>query len=135
MNNFSKKLFFYVTLFIAIGFTSCEDASADLTLSNEEILESGEWLLKGFETNVMHTYKDGKQFTYYGENSVFSDEAIPGTQDFSIDGDMITLDYNFGNISTYEIRVSCDNNIIEFFKDGELNTTLYQRNSDYKSCL
>tara|TARA_R110002126_G_scaffold142037_3_gene287561 strand:+ start:17537 stop:17956 length:420 start_codon:yes stop_codon:yes gene_type:complete len=138
--NSIKKTFFICLTVIAASFTSCEDASNDisteLTIQNKvEILKSGEWLLKGFEDSVMHTYKDGKQFTYYGTDSVFSDEAIPGTQAYVIDGEQITFDYNFGNMATYEVKISCDNNIIEFYSNGELNKTLYKRDSDYKNCL
>ena len=140
MNNISKKIFFYLTLFMAIGFTSCEDSnddlSTELTIQNKvEILKSGEWLLKGFEDTVMHTFKDGKRFTFYGTDSVFADEAIPGTQDYTITGNFLTMDFNFGNVYTYEVKVSCNDTIIEFYKDGELNTTLYKRDSNYKDCL
>lgn len=138
--NSIKKSFFICLAVIAASFTSCEDASNDipteLTIQDKvEILNSGEWLLKGFEDRVMHTYKDGKQFTYYGTDSVFSDEAIPGTQAYVIDGEQLTFDYNFGNMATYEVKISCDNNIIEFYSNGELNKTLYKRDSDYKNCL
>ena len=140
MNNISKKLFFYLTLFIAIGFTSCEDSSeelsTELTIQNKvEILKSGEWLLKGFEDRIMHTFKDGKRFTYYGTDNVFTDEAIPETQSYTVSGDLLTMDFNFGNVFTYDVKVSCNDNIIEFYKDGELNTTLYRRGSNYKDCL
>lgn len=140
MKTLSKLTLAILTLTSLLFFTSCEDSSneiqPELTIQNKvEILKSGEWLLKDFEDRVMHTYKDGKQFTYYGTDSVFSDEAIPGTQAYSINGDKLTFDYNFGNIKTLEIQISCDNNIIEFYDNGELNKTLYRRGSNYKSCL
>jgi hypothetical protein len=140
MNNISKKLFFYLTLCITIGFTSCEDSSealsTEVTIENKiEILKSSEWLLKGFEDRIMYTFSNGKRYTFYGTDNVFSDEAIPGTEDYTITGDMLTMDFHFGNVYTFEIKVSCDNNIVEFYKDGELNTTLYRRDSNYKDCV
>ncbi|MBT4412677.1 MAG: hypothetical protein HOC83_01190 [Polaribacter sp.] len=140
MSTLKKGIFAIFTLTSLLFFTSCEDSSndipAELTIQNKvEILKSGEWLLKGFEDRVMHTYKDGKQFTYYGTDSVFTDEAIPGTQSYTIEGDNLTFDYNFGNIRTFEVKISCDNNIIEFYDNGELNKTLYRRGSNYMNCL
>lgn len=138
--NSIKKLFFVCLTLIAVSFTSCEDSnddlSAELTIQNKvEILKSAEWLLKGFEDNTMYTFKDGERFTYYAVDNVFSDEALPGTIDYTIDGDFLKMDFHFGNVYNFEVKVSCDNNIVEFYKDGELNTTLYRRNSNYKDCL
>ena len=113
-----------------------EDLPLELTIQDKVILlESGEWLLKGFETNVMHTFKAGKKYTFYGSGNVFSNEAIPGTQEYTISGEMLTINYNFGNITSYQLKFSCDNSIVEFYINGKLNTTLYKRNSNYKQCL
>ena len=140
MKTIKTTILLCLTLFITIGFISCEDANEELnasaTIENKiDILKSGEWLVKGFETNVMHTFADGKRFTFYGTDGVFVDEPIPGTQAYTISGDLLIMDFNFGNVFTYEVKVSCDNNIVEFFKDGELNTTLYRRGSTYMQCL
>ncbi|MFY9243368.1 MAG: hypothetical protein WAO74_10095 [Polaribacter sp.] len=141
MKNFSKQFIYTITLFLAIGFTSCENSNEDileteLTIEQKvALLEGSEWLLKGFETNVMHTFADGKRFTYYGSDSVFAEDPIPDTQAYSVSGDLLIMDFNFGNIYTYELKVSCDNNIVEFYRDGELNSTLYKRDSNYQNCL
>jgi hypothetical protein len=119
-----------------MSFSSCEDASTELTIESKvEILESDEWLLKDFEDRVMHTFANGERFTYYGTDSNFDEDAIPGTQTYTISGELLIMDFNFGNISTYEVKVFCNNNILEFYRDGELNTTLYRRGSNYKECL
>jgi hypothetical protein len=83
----------------------------------------------------MHTFAGGERFTYYGADHVFSDEAIPGTVDYLIDGNLLSMDFHFDHVYTFEIKVSCDSNIIEFYRDGELNTTLYKRGSNYLDCL
>ncbi|MCH3881522.1 MULTISPECIES: hypothetical protein [Tenacibaculum] len=139
MRNYIKNIFICLTLISAIAFTSCDNSEdglpVELTIEEKvQVLESDEWLLKGFEDRVMHTYADGKQFTFYGTDSVFG-QAIPVTEAYVIEGDLLTFDFNFGNIFTYDLKVSCDNNIVEFFKDGELNKTLYKRGSNYEECL
>jgi len=135
-----NKFFIYLAVFSAVTLTSCSSINGDvsLELSMEEkvtILENGKWLLKGFEVSVMHTFKNGEQFTFYGTDNVFSDTPIPGTQEYTISGDLLVVDYNFGNIANYELKLSCNNNIIDFYKDGELNRTLYKKDSNYKECL
>lgn len=139
-----NKSFIYFLIASAIGFTSCEKSSDDVIEDNSiveltiqekvSILEGDEWLLKGFETNVMETFVAGEIRTHYGEDNVFG-EHIPGTKDYTITEDLLTVDYHFGNVFTYELKFSCDNNIVEFYKEGELNRTLYRRNSNYQDCL
>ncbi|PQJ77328.1 hypothetical protein [Polaribacter glomeratus] len=144
MKSIINKLSAFIFLIIAIGFASCNDSTedlgqqltAELTIQNKtQLLESSEWLLSGFETNVMHTFKNGKRFTHYGVAGVFPAEPIPGTEEYTITGGFLTIDFNFGNVYTYELKVSCDTNIVEFYRDGELQTTLYKKSSDYKQCL
>ncbi|ARV16118.1 hypothetical protein [Polaribacter sp. SA4-12] len=139
MKTILNKIFFFITLVSTIAFTNCnnsDDNSLELNIQNKvKLLESSEWLLKGFEDRVMHTFVAGERLTYYGTDNEFTDEAIPGTQVYTVSGELLTLDFNFGNVATYEIRFSCDNTIVEFLKDEEVNTTLYKRNSNYKDCL
>lgn len=140
MKNFLNKTFVLLALVSTIGFTNCESAEenlpVELTIEEKvQLLESSEWLLKGFEDRVMHTFENGEKFTYYGIDSVFG-EAIPGTQEYKIENGKFVVDFNFGNIVTYsEVKFSCDNRIVEFYRDGELNNTLYKRNSNYEECL
>jgi hypothetical protein len=89
----------------------------------------------GFEDRVMHTFVSGERHTYYGTDHFFFDEAIPGTVDYLIDGNLLSMDFHFDHVYTFEIKVSCDSNIIEFYRHGELNTTLYKRGSNYLDCL
>ena len=120
-------------------FASCESAYEEQpkTLNIQEkvaLLEGNEWLLKDFEDRVMHTFVDGKRQTQYGEDSVFF-EVLPGKETYEIVGDLLKMDFNFGHVYTFEVRVSCENRIVEFYREGELNTTLYLRGANYKSCL
>ena len=140
MKTLIKIVFTIFTFSSIFFFVSCEDSSNEIQkeltiLEKVELLESGEWLLKGFEHNTMHTFAGGERFTYYGADHVFSDEAIPGTVDYLIDGNLLSMDFHFDHVYTFEIKVSCDSNIIEFYRGGELNTTLYKRGSNYLDCL
>lgn len=138
MKNSINKLFIFLTLVSSIIFSNCNNSDEEsLELNMQEkiaLLESGEWLLKGFEQNVMHTFNSGKRFTYYANDTVFS-EAIPGTEEYTINGELLTIDFNFGNFKTFELKFSCDNTIVEFFENDQLNTTLYKKESNYMQCL
>lgn len=125
-------------LLITTVFVSCEEDTIDtaLTIQNKiEILEANQWLLKGFEDNVMHTFSNGERFTFYAVDNEFTEDAIPGTEDYSISGDLLIIDFHFGNVQTYELVFSCNNTIVEFYSAGVLQNTLYQRNSNYQSCM
>ena len=139
MKNRSNKFLVLFTLISALTFTNCENSNelpTELSIQQKvALLEGSEWLLKGYEDRVMHTFKYEKQFTYYGTNNVFSETPIPGAFDYTITGNLLTIDLNFGHIKTYEIAFSCNNTIVKFYENGELNSELYKKDSNYKSCL
>lgn len=142
MKTIINKLF--ILTLVAVGFTSCEKSTDELLEENAAVeltiqekvseLESDEWLLKGFEESVMYTFDNGVRKTYYATNGDFT-EPIPNGAEYSITEDLFTMDFHFGNIGNYELKISCDSNIIEFFVDGELHSTLFRRGSDYQDCL
>ncbi|WP_299676795.1 hypothetical protein [uncultured Tenacibaculum sp.] len=124
-------------VFFLFSCSEAEDQTPEtLTIENKiEILEDGNWLLKGFEDRVMYAFKEGKRETFYGENGEFS-QPIPATNDYFPTGTKLTIDLNFGNIKTYDVQLSCNNNIVELYdENGTLNSTLYKQNSDYENCL
>ncbi len=82
----------------------------------------------------MYEFKAGERYTFYGENTIFI-EPIPGTNDYTITDNLFFIDFHFGNSGTYDLKFSCDDTIVEFFVDGELNSTLYKLGSNYKDCL
>jgi hypothetical protein len=139
MKNFSKQFIYTITLFLAFGFSSCEDEneviSTELTIQQKvTLLESSEWLLEGFEDRVLYTFKDGKQFTYYGVNTVFDENPIPGTFEYTITGNLLTVDQHFGNVFTYELSFTCDTTIAILSRDGSIGR-LFKRGSNYQDCL
>lgn len=139
MKNFSKQFIYTITLFLAFGFSSCEDEneviSTELTIQQKvTLLESSEWLLEGFEDRVLYTFKDGKQFTYYGVNTIFDENPIPGTFEYTITGNLLTVDQHFGNVFTYELSFTCDTTIAILSRNGSIGR-LFKRGSNYQDCL
>jgi hypothetical protein len=132
-----KIIFICLTVISMNAFISCDDTKdnidTELTIQEKvELLEQGQWLLKGFENRVMYEFNAGKRYTFYGQDFVFT-EPIPGTLDYSISNEFLFMDFTFDSIRALEF--SCDNNIVEFFVDGKLRSTLFKLGSNYKDCL
>ena len=138
-NKMNKVVGLFIVTFVIL-FTSCNDDSNDygapLTIDEKvAVLETQEWLLKDFEDSVMYTFSNGERFTYYAVDNEFTSEAIPGTIDYTISGDLLTMDFHFGNVKTYEVEFTCNNSIVNFYADGIIQLTLYERGSDYLNCI
>lgn len=139
MKILSKNILTIFMVLSIVFFCSCEtkeEIISDINQTKKELLENGEWLLKDFEDRVMYTFTNGERATYYGESNIFPEEPILSKHIYTVQEDKITIDLNFGNIKIFHIKFSCNNNIVELYDDkGELNSTLYKRNSNYKTCL
>ncbi|CAL2086944.1 Lipocalin-like protein [Tenacibaculum sp. 190524A05c] len=139
MKNLKKQILNSLAILALVFVVSCSESEDNLPqeLSIQEkvtLLENGEWLLKDFEDSVMHTFVNGERLTFYGTEGKFT-EPIPGKNAYTIVDSKLMIDYNFGNTKTYELRVSCNNNIIEMYSDNEIQNTLYRKDSNYKDCL
>ena len=133
-----KKCKAILVFFLAMTvFVSCEsEEEQPLTIQDKvELLEENQWLLKDFEDAVMYTFSNGERYTHYAVDGAFTEDAIPGTEEYTITGDLLTMDFHFGNVNTYEVVFSCNNSIVDFYTDGVLQQTLYERDSDYLSCI
>ena len=142
MKNIINKLFVYLALVSTVVFTNCENAensiTEELTIQEKiELLENSEWLSPrgDNEPNVMHKFSEGERFTSYKSRGVWHENSIRPSADYITEGDLLTMNFYFGNVYTYDIEFSCDNNIVKFFLDGELHNTHVKRNSNYKDCL
>ncbi len=134
-----KIVFICFTVLSMNTLISCDNSkdTIDTELTIQEkvaLLENSQWLLKNFEDRVMYEFKAGERLTFYGENTIFT-EPIPGTNDYSVKDNLLFIDFNFGNNGTYDLKFSCNNSIVEFYEDGELNSTLFQLGSNYEECL
>ncbi|MFY7672111.1 hypothetical protein ACOSP6_13590 [Tenacibaculum sp. MEBiC06402] len=138
MKNFKMQILKTITLLSIVLVIGCskseDDIPQELTIEEKvKILENGEWLLKDFEDTVMHTFKNGQLLTFYGTDGKFN-EPIPEKFNYSIVDSKLKIDLNFGNESIYELRISCNNNIIEMLGD-EIDGALYRKDSNYEDCL
>ena len=69
-----------------------------------------------------------------GVDTIFDAEPIPGTFDYTITGNLFTVDQHFGNVFTYELSFTCNNTIAILTRDGSTGR-LFKRDSNYKECL
>lgn len=123
-----KKVIMLMTL---LALMSCGD-DADNTNCTIE----GRWLLEGFEQNTLYEFTESLRYTIYSsEEGVFGtiEDAIPGPHDYSIVGDSITIDLNFGNFLIAEPQFKCDCNVVDFVRDSGVST-LFKENHDLSSC-
>jgi hypothetical protein len=90
----------------------------------------GKWKMLNFN-NTMFIFENGERFTYYCTagncDSLYNTfEAgdgnhIPGTEEYTVTNDTITMDYNFGNILVTSMVFSCEGNIVTFVDQNNLN--------------
>jgi hypothetical protein len=103
----------------------------------------GKWKMPNFD-NTLYIFENGERFTFYciagNCDSLYNTfEAgdgnhIPGTEEYSVSNDTITMDYNFGNILVSRMVFSCGGNIATFVDQNNLvyvrlNTNLNDCNS------
>jgi hypothetical protein len=89
----------------------------------------GKWKMQNFD-NTLYIFENGERFTYYCTagncDSLYNTfEAgdgnhIPGTEDYSVSNDTITMDYHFGNILVTSMVFSCEGNIVTFVDQSNL---------------
>ena len=107
----------------------------------------GRWHLVGYENNVMYQFVDtevfadaGLKYTIYSTDGIFDDlegENTGGTPNpYSIVENIITIDYHFGNIVSYEMNYQCDGQVVEFYDSdyNEVSFTLFREYYDYDQC-
>jgi hypothetical protein len=103
--------------------------SAFNTFSQNNSIE-GKWLMPGFD-NTLYIFENGERYTYYcvagNCDSLYNTyEAgdgnhIPGTEEYTVINDTITIDFNFGNILVSRMEFSCDGNIVTFVDQNNAN--------------
>ena len=134
-----RIILIFLTVLSINAFISCDDTkeNVDLELTIQEKIESlekSQWLLEGFESNVMYTFVQGKRYTHYGTDGVFG-EPIPGTIDYNSMDEFLFMDFNFDNSATYDLKFSCDDTIVAFLQNGERHSRLFRLGSTYEQCL
>ena len=110
-----KKLLILSTLLIfAFG---CDEESDDIPLPAYTI--EGKWVIDGGvpEGNTMYLFEDGVRYTYYcveGDCQSLYDSFqagdgnhIPGTNPYTFEDDVLTVDLHFGNELITPITFEC----------------------------
>ena len=130
-----KKLLILFTLFI-IAF-GCDEESDDIPLPAYTI--EGKWVIDGGvpEGNTMYLYEDGVRYTYYcveGDCQSLYDSFqagdgnhIPGTNPYTFEDDVLTVDLHFGNELITPIRFECNGGEVYFETPGY---SLFRLSSD-----
>lgn len=130
-----KKLLILFTLLIfAFG---CDEESDDIPLPAYTI--EGKWVIDGGvpEGNTMYLFEDGVRYTYYcveGDCQSLYDSFqagdgnhIPGTNPYTFEDDVLTVDLHFGNELISPIRFECNGGEVYFETPGY---SLFRLSSD-----
>ena len=104
----------------------------------------GRWHLVGYENSIMYEFihtdqqvNIGLKYTIYSLDSSFNnlEDNLGGTPNpYNITGNIITIDYHFGNVVSYEMKYYCDGQIVNFYNvnDNEnIHSTLFRENFNY----
>ena len=130
-----KKLLLFSALFIFA--CSADDSSEESPLPTYTI--EGKWLIEGTVPagNTMYLYEDGVRYTYYCVaddcnalyNSYEANDGnhIPGTLNYTVENDILTVDLNFGNELVTPITFECDGGEVIFETPGY---SLYKLGTD-----
>ena len=121
--------------FVAILLMGCDENSENLPAPNYTI--EGKWTFGDNSLNTMYLYEDGVRYTYYCVaddctalyNSYEANDGnhIPGTNNYTVEDNILTVDLNFGNELVTPIIFECDGGEV-IFETPEYS--LFRLNSD-----
>ena len=121
--------------FVAVLLMGCNENSENLPAPNYTI--EGKWTFGDNSLNTMYLFEDGVRYTYYCVaddcsalyNSYEANDGnhIPGTNNYTVEDNILTVDLNFGNELVTPIIFECDGGEV-FFETPEYS--LFRLNSD-----
>ncbi len=121
--------------FVAILLMGCNENSENLPAPNYTI--EGKWTFGDNSLNTMYLYEDGVRYTYYCVaddctalyNSYEANDGnhIPGTNNYTVEDNILTVDLHFGNELITPITFECDGGEV-IFETPEYS--LFRLNSD-----
>ena len=132
-----KKLL--LPLFFALFVIGCNDDGDGENLPAPYYSIEGKWVVEGSvpEGNTMYLYEDGVRYTYYcveGDCQSLYDSFqagdgnhIPGTNPYTFEDDVLTVDLHFGNELISPIRFECNGGEVYFETPGY---SLFRLSSD-----
>ena len=108
--------------FVAILLMGCNENSENLPAPNYTI--EGKWTFGDNSLNTMYLYEDGVRYTYYCVaddctalyNSYEANDGnhIPGTNNYTVEDNILTVDLHFGNELITPITFECDGGEVIF---------------------
>lgn len=116
-----KKLLLLSAFFIF----ACSSDDGNNSAIAEQTIE-GRWLWSpgfGAPANTMYEYLSGTRYTYYCDttecdesywNALETSDAIPGTETYTFEDNVLTIDLNFGNELTTTVAFECDGGKVNF---------------------
>ena len=126
---------FLLFSFVAILLMGCDENSENLPAPNYSI--DGKWTFGDNSLNTMYLYEDGVRYTYYCVaddcnalyNSYEANDGnhLPGTNNYTVEDNILTVDLNFGNELVTPIIFECDGGEV-IFETPEYS--LFRLNSD-----
>jgi hypothetical protein len=136
-----KNTIFILLLVVSLFNCSSDDdavAPAQNNMAEETLI--GRWSLVGFEENFLYEFTEDKRFDIYGIDGEFATveeqmaEGLNGL-DWWYEGDMVTVDLNFGNTSTLTPQFVCNNYVVKWIDAEELiHSIMFREGYDYSSC-
>jgi hypothetical protein len=140
-----KTIIMKKTLFILLALTlfNCSsDDNAQAPTDQAEATILGRWVLVGFEDAIRYEFTENKRFTLYSVDGEFPtleefNQENPGISghDWYYEGEKITVDLNFGNLSTLTPEFTCNNYVVKLRNDeGEINSVYFRENYDISVC-
>ena len=121
--------------FVAVLLMGCNENSENLPAPNYTI--EGKWTFGDNSLNTMYLFEDGVRYTYYCVaddctalyNSYEANDGnhIPGTNNYTVEDNILTVDLNFGNELVTPIIFECDGGEV-IFQTPEYS--LFRLNSD-----
>ena len=130
-----KKIF--LILVLSTAFMSCEKSeNLPAPYVPVEYNIEGKWTYEANNLNTLYIFEDGTRYTYYCGtaecdevywNSLEISDAIPGTENYTFEDGVLTVDLNFGNELVTPLTFECDGNQVNFVTPGY---SLYRIGSD-----
>ena len=121
--------------FVAVLLMGCNENSENLPAPNYSI--EGKWTFGDNSLNTMYLFEDGVRYTYYCVaddcsalyNSYEANDGnhIPGTNNYTVEDNILTVDLHFGNELVTPIIFECDGGEV-IFETPEYS--LFRLNSD-----
>lgn len=122
------RFFALVSALMIMTSTSCEKELISPTCAVE-----GRWQVL---PSTLYEFSDGLRYTIYStSDNDFGgiEEAIPNPKEYTIEGDSITIDLDFGNVTTSSIEFKCDCNVLDLVTD-QGTSRLYKEGYDPDQC-